>query len=41
MGPLMLDCEAERLLPEEKEKLSHPVTGGVILFSRNYTTKHS
>nr|WP_272966010.1 beta-N-acetylhexosaminidase [Alteromonas australica] len=39
MGPLMLDCEAERLLPEEKEKLAHPVTGGVILFSRNYYNK--
>lgn len=36
MGPLIIDCQQEMLLAEEKEKLAHPVTGGVILFTRNF-----
>ncbi len=32
----MLDVEGLTLAQDEKEKLNHPNTGAVILFSRNY-----
>lgn len=35
----MLDIEGETLKPEEVRLLRHPATGGVILFSRNYTSR--
>ena len=36
IGPIMLDIAGLTLAEDEKEKINHPNTGAVILFSRNY-----
>ncbi len=37
-GPVMIDVEGLELTQSEKEKINHPNTGAVILFSRNYSS---
>ncbi len=37
IGPVMIDVESLTLTSAEKEKINHPNTGAVILFSRNYS----
>lgn len=38
LGPIMLDIEGTQLSADDKKRLLHPLTGGVILFTRNYTS---
>ncbi|TXI18755.1 MAG: beta-N-acetylhexosaminidase [Nitrosomonas sp.] len=37
LGPVMLDIAGTQLTESDIKRLSHPLTGGVILFARNYS----
>jgi len=38
IGPVMIDVEGLTLTDSEKQKINHPNTGAIILFSRNYSS---
>jgi len=38
-GPVMLDLVGKTLTEDDKRRLAHPMTGGVILFARHYESR--
>jgi beta-N-acetylhexosaminidase len=36
LGPLMIDIAGTELTDLDRQRLCHPLVGGIILFSRNY-----
>ena len=38
LGPLMIDIAGTELSDVDRARLSHPLVGGMILFSRNYVS---
>ena len=38
-APLILDIEGHRLTDVDRRRLAHPLTGGMILFGRNWQSR--
>ena len=38
LGPIVIDIAGKALTDEDRKRLAHPLTGGVILFTRNYAS---
>ena len=38
LGPLMIDIDGSELSELDRQRLCHPLVGGMILFSRNYAS---
>ena len=39
LGPLIVDIPGYEISQEDREVLTHPLVGGVILFSKNFESK--
>lgn len=39
IGCFIVDLEGQTLTPEERDILSHPLVGGVVLFTRNFSSR--